>query len=102
AKGAQRAWALTSVAVPKSWAVDDFVGLFKGIDTIARKVQLKVVGGDMSAIDGPAVVSIAVVGRTSTRPLARSEGRPGWSVAVTGPLGAAAVALRERRGPRRA
>ena len=30
-------------------------------------------------------------------PLARSQAKPGWSVAVTGPLGEAAVALRERR-----
>jgi len=38
-----------------------------------------------------------VAGRTDKMPLARSQARPGWSVAVTGPLGAAAVALRERR-----
>jgi thiamine monophosphate kinase len=30
-------------------------------------------------------------------PLARAQAQSGWSVAVTGPLGAAAVALRERR-----
>ena len=32
--------------------------------------------------------------------LARSEAQPGWAVAVTGPLGAAAVALREQRALR--
>jgi thiamine monophosphate kinase len=46
------------------------------------------------------VLSVTVVGRTALRPLARSEARPGWSVAVTGSLGAAAVALRERRALR--
>jgi thiamine monophosphate kinase len=30
-------------------------------------------------------------------PLARAQARAGWSVGVTGPLGAAALALRERR-----
>jgi thiamine-monophosphate kinase len=100
AKGAQPSWALTSVAVPKGWAVANFVGLFKGMHALAHKANLEIVGGDMSAIDGPAVVSVTVVGRTSTRPLARSEARPGWSVAVTGPLGAGAVALRERRALR--
>jgi thiamine-monophosphate kinase len=97
AKGATPMWSLTSVAVPLTWEVEDFVGLFKGMSSLALKAKLKIVGGDMSAIEGPAVLSIAVVGRTDTRPLARSEARPGWAVAVSGPLGAAAVALRERR-----
>jgi thiamine-monophosphate kinase len=97
AKGATPSWSLTSVAVPKTWKVEDFVGLFRGLDELARNVELKIVGGDMSAIDGPAVLSITVVGRAGTMPIPRSEARPGWSVAVTGALGAAAVALRKRR-----
>jgi thiamine-monophosphate kinase len=100
AKGAQPWWALTSVALPRSWRADDLVGLYRGMQDLAQIVQLSIVGGDMSAIDGPAVLSITVVGRTDVRPLARSEARPGWAVAVSGPLGAAAVALRERRALR--
>src|SRR5207244_13624590 len=56
-----------------------------------------IVGGDMRSIEGPAVLSLTVVGRTAKVPLARSQSEAGWAVAVTGPLGAAAVALRERR-----
>lgn len=97
AKGAAPNWALTSVAIPKSWPVGNLAGLYEGMAALARKTGLAMIGGDMSAVDGPAVLSITVVGRTDTRPLARSEARPGWAVAVTGPLGAAAVALRERR-----
>ena len=97
AKGATPAWALTSVAVAKAWQMDDFVGLYKGMDGLAQKTGLLIVGGDMSSIDGPAVLSITVVGRTVTLPLARSQAKPGWAVAVTGPLGAAALALRARR-----
>jgi thiamine-monophosphate kinase len=51
----------------------------------------------MSSIEGPAVLSITVVGRTVSRPLARSQAKPGWAVAVTGPLGAAALALKARK-----
>ena len=54
----------------------------------------------MSATVGPAVLSLTVVGHTSTMPLARAQAEAGWTVAVTGPLGGAAVALRERRAHR--
>ena len=97
AKGATPAWALTSVAVAKAWQMDDFVGLYRGMDGLAQMTGLLIVGGDMSSIDGPAVLSITVVGRTVALPLARSQAKPGWAVAVTGPLGAAALALRARR-----
>jgi thiamine-monophosphate kinase len=97
AKGAEPWWALTSIAIPKGWALENVTGLYEGMAALAQKIRLEIVGGDMSAIDGPAVLSLTVVGRTQTRPLARSEAQPGWAVAVTGPLGAAAVALRERR-----
>lgn len=100
AKGATPSWALTSIALPGSWRAADLDGLYAGMHALAQKVKLSIVGGDMSAIEGPAVLSITVVGRTDSRPLARSEARPGWAVAVTGPLGAAAVALRERRALR--
>src|SRR5437773_9223720 len=38
AKGATRWWCLTSAAVPKTWARDDFLGLCTGISAMARKV----------------------------------------------------------------
>jgi thiamine-monophosphate kinase len=100
AKGATPAWALTSIAVPKTWQVDNFVGLYKGMSALAKDVGLLIVGGDMSSVDGPAVLSITVVGRTVSRPLARADAKPGWAVAVTGPLGAAGLALRAHRALR--
>jgi len=100
AKGATPTWALTSVAIPKSWPVGNLAGLYEGMAALAQRTGTPMVGGDMSAIDGPAVLSITIVGRTDSRPLARGEARPGWGVAVTGPLGAAAVALREHRALR--
>jgi thiamine-monophosphate kinase len=70
------------------------------MDELARKVDLQLAGGDMSSIEGPAVLTITVVGRTPTRPMARSQARPGWLVAVTGPLGAAKLALAKRHAIR--
>jgi thiamine-monophosphate kinase len=100
AKGATPWGALTSIAIPKGWAVENLTGLYEGMAALAHKVDVLIAGGDMSSTDGPAVLSITVVGRTMHRPLARSEARPGWAVAVTGPLGASSVALRERRALR--
>jgi thiamine-monophosphate kinase len=97
AKGASPSWALTSLAIPRTWTVENLNDLYQGMADLARTTGSTIVGGDMSSIDGPAVLSITVVGRAETRPPARSEAKAGWSVAVTGPLGAASVALRERR-----
>jgi thiamine-monophosphate kinase len=97
AKGATPSWALTSIAIPNTWMVEDLIGLYEGLAALAQKTGTLIAGGDMSLIDGPAVLSITVVGHTDKRPVARSEAKPGWAVAVTGPLGASALALREKR-----
>lgn len=97
AKGATPGWALVSVALPAEWKVERLTGLYEGMAELARRVGLSLAGGDMSAIDGPAVLSIAATGHSAGRPLLRAEARPGWAVGVTGALGAAAVALREKR-----
>lgn len=100
AKGATPAWVLTSVAVPRSWRQDSFAGLFAGMHDLASRMGMAIEGGDMSAIDGPAVLALTVGGYAPRAPLPRSAAQPGWSVGVTGPLGAAAVALREHRSLR--
>jgi len=100
AKGAEPAWALSSLAMPRHWEVERLTGLYAGMQALAGRHHLQLVGGDMSSIEGPAVLSLTVVGRTEKMPLARAQARAGWSVAVTGPLGASAVALRDRRALR--
>jgi thiamine-monophosphate kinase len=97
AKGARPEWALVSLAVPDAWHVDAVTGLYSGMASLGSRFDLEIAGGDLSSTPGPAVVSITVAGRAATRPLARAEAKPGWAVGVTGPLGDAAVALRERR-----
>jgi thiamine-monophosphate kinase len=97
AKGAVPTYALVSLAAPPTWDLERFVGLYQGIGRLAQRVGMKIVGGDTTAIEGPGVLTLTVLGETNLVPLARSQVHPGWAVAVTGPLGAARVALRERR-----
>jgi thiamine-monophosphate kinase len=100
AKGATPWWGLVSIACPRSWSIEDVEGLYRGMADLAHRVQLSIVGGDMSAIEGPAVLSITVVGRSKARPLPRSEAQPGWAVGVTGALGGSSVALKQRQARR--
>ena len=97
AKGAAPKYALVALAAPRTWSVETVTGLYEGIRRLADRIDLAIVGGDTTAIDGPGVLTITVLGTTPLVPLARARVQPGWAVAVTGPLGAAAVALRERR-----
>lgn len=97
AKGAAPKYALVALAAPRTWSVETVTGLYEGIRKLADRVDLAIAGGDTTAIDGPGVLTITVLGTTPLVPLARARVQPGWAVAVTGPLGAAAVALRERR-----
>ncbi len=100
AKGAIPTHALAALAAPGSWPVEHLVGLYRGMHALAGRVALAIVGGDTTAIDGPAVLTLTVIGQTQTLPLARAQVKAGWAVGVSGPLGAAAVALRERRALR--
>ncbi len=97
AKGASPRYALVALAAPRTWSVETVTGLYEGIRRLADRVDLAIAGGDTTAIDGPAVLTLTVLGTTAVVPLARAKVQPGWAVAVTGPLGAAAIALRERR-----
>jgi thiamine-monophosphate kinase len=100
AKGARPTHGLVSISAPRAWELEVVLAVYRGIAELAGTVGLKVVGGDTTETPGPAVLAITVLGRTATRPLPRSAARPGWALALTGPLGAAAVALAARRSLR--
>jgi thiamine-monophosphate kinase len=97
AKGATPHFVLVALSVPRSWPLDRVVGLYEGMHRLAVRLGLAIAGGDTTAIDGPAVLTLTVLGGAAAIPLARASVQSGWAAAVTGPLGAAAVALRERR-----
>ncbi|HYM96072.1 MAG TPA: thiamine-phosphate kinase, partial [Candidatus Sulfotelmatobacter sp.] len=97
AKGASPKYVLVNLCVPRQWQLEWVIGLYEGFHRLARRYDIAIAGGDTSSIDGPAVLNLTVFGTVPLVPIARSRVQPGWAVGVTGPLGAAAVALREKR-----
>lgn len=71
-----------------------FDGLVDGLAEMAAEHDVAIVGGDTTRIEGPAVVSITVIGEAVHAPLLRSGASVGDRVYVTGTLGDSAMGLR--------
>ena len=75
--------------------VEDVLEVQRGLCEAAAAAGCAVVGGDVSAIDGPLVIDVCVTGSlASGRSLRRAAGRPGDLLLVTGVLGRSAAGLR--------
>jgi thiamine-monophosphate kinase len=94
AMGAEPLWALVSLILPPSIDVDVLDGIYAGLQALAARYDVAIVGGNVAATDGPLTLDIAVLGRVRRgRALVRSGGRPGDPLLVTGTLGAAAAGV---------
>jgi thiamine-monophosphate kinase len=97
AKGATPTYGLVSLSIPGTWSQDVVEGIYRGLAALAGEVDLRLVGGDTTRAPGEGVLTLALLGRATVRPLPRSAVRPGWWVAVTGPLGGASLQVRRPR-----
>jgi thiamine-monophosphate kinase len=103
AMGAEPRHALVSLSLRPNLPVADVTALYRGIRTQARRYGFTVAGGDLSAIDGPLVLSATLFGELGDdRPMTRSGARRSWVLAVTGTLGKAAAGLQLLEARRRA
>jgi len=95
AMGAQPAFCLVTLCAPGSTSLADVEALHAGIEEIAAETGCPLVGGDVSAIDGPLVLDVVAGGVVDPGAvLRRDAGRPGDALVVTGSLGRAAAGLR--------
>ncbi len=94
AMGATPEFALLSLILPDGFSEADLDALLDGVLEMAEKARTTVAGGNISRSPGPLIVDVTATG--SVRPrrlLARSGGRPGDSIYVTGTIGGAAAGL---------
>lgn len=81
-------FALVTLIVRKEKEVSWVTRLYRGLNQAARRFRVSVVGGETSAIRGPASISISVIGRVERhRWVSRRGGKPGDKIFVTGRLG---------------
>jgi thiamine-monophosphate kinase len=91
ASGARPHGLLVALCAPAETRVDDVLELYGGI----AETGVPVVGGDTTRAD-MVVLSLTALGRSERVP-GRAGARPGDVLVVTGPLGGAGAAFREKR-----
>lgn len=81
-------FALVSVALPRAGGRTLAEELYAGLRELADAYGTALVGGDTNSWDGPLVISVTLLGETTSRgPVRRAGAKPGDWLLVTGPLG---------------
>jgi thiamine-monophosphate kinase len=93
AMGGEPRYALLALALPPSVTVAEVDELYDGLEEVAARHGVVLVGGDTCAAPGGIVLSVTLVGAVEGAPLRRSGARPGDAILVTGSLGASAAGL---------
>lgn len=94
AMGGEPLWALVSLLLPPALDVAVLDGIYTGMNALARRFGVAIVGGNISGTSGPLVLDVTLLGKVQRgHALRRSGAHPGDRLLVTGTLGAAAAGL---------
>ena len=94
AKGADPAFYLLNLSLPRSVTEDWLAGFAEGLGRDQKEFGLSLLGGDTSATDGPLTIAVTVFGFVPQGKMVRRNGaRAGDAVYVTGTIGEAGGGL---------
>lgn len=80
--------ATVSLAVPAGVSGDFLLEVSKGIEALAHKFGVAIVGGDTNSTKGPLALSMNLLGKATDKgPVLRTTARKGDAILVTGTLG---------------
>lgn len=92
AMGGAPAYALLSLGIPANFDSKQIDDLYRGVNALARRTGVAIVGGDTN-VASSLIVSLCVVGHPPKRPVLRSGARVGDDIYVTGTLGDSALGM---------
>lgn len=88
AMAAEPVGAVVSLALPRAGGLELAKKLYAGLLPLAAQFKCPIIGGDTNSWDGPLVVSVTALGRTTDGRLLRRNGaKPGDAIVVTGEFG---------------
>jgi len=91
--GGAPAYVILSLGIPANFDGKKIDDLYRGINALARRSGVALVGGDTN-IAASLIISVCVVGHPPKQPILRSGAQAGNDIYVTGTLGDSALGLR--------